>query len=68
MKYFGTVDSFDESKGLGFIKPETTGAKIGFERDSIAWDDKAPPVIGKRLSYEISDTKGDNSAINLQHA
>ena len=68
MKYFGTVLSFDETKGLGFIKPETTGGHIGFQRDGIAWDDKAPPVIGKRLSYEISDTKGDNSAINLQHA
>jgi len=68
MKYFGTVLSFDETKGLGFIKPETTGGHIGFQRDGIAWDDKAPPVIGKRLSYEISDTRGDNAAINLQHA
>jgi cold shock CspA family protein len=68
MKYFGTVESFDETKGLGFIKPETTGAPIGFERSGIAWDDKAPPVIGKRLSYEISTGKGDHPAINLQHA
>ena len=68
MKYFGTVESFDETKGLGFIKPETTGANIGFERGAIAWDVKTPPVIGKRLSYEISAAKGDNAAINLQHA
>jgi len=48
--------------------PETTGGHIGFQRDGIAWDDKAPPVIGKRLSYEISDAKSDHPAVNLQHA
>ena len=55
MKYFGTVESFDETKGLGFIKPETTGARIGFERSGIAWDDKAPPVIGGAEVWMIRD-------------
>jgi cold shock CspA family protein len=68
MKYYGTVESFDEIKGLGFIKPETVGAHIGFDRSAIGWDNKTSPEVGKRLSYELSDTKGDNSAINLQHA
>jgi cold shock CspA family protein len=68
MKYFGTVESFDETKGLGFIRPESTGAHIGFERSAIGWDSKASPEVGKRLSYEISEAKGENNAINLQHA
>jgi cold shock CspA family protein len=31
MKLFGTVESFDESNGLGVIKPEESGKAIRFE-------------------------------------
>jgi cold shock CspA family protein len=68
MKYYGTVESFDETKGHGFIKPESTGANIGFETSAISWEKKTPPTVGKRLSYELSDTNGTSSAINLQNA
>ena len=68
MKYYGTVESFDETKGHGFIKPESTGAHIGFERSAISWENKTPPLVGKRLSYELSDTNGESKAINLQNA
>jgi cold shock CspA family protein len=68
MKNFGTVESFDETKGHGLIKPEIAGKSIGFERSAIAWENKTPPVVGKRLSYELSDTNGQTSAINLQNA
>jgi cold shock CspA family protein len=68
MKYYGTVESFDETKGHGFIMPENTGAKIGFEKSPISWAGETPPPIGKRLSYELSDTDGESKAINLQNA
>jgi cold shock CspA family protein len=68
MTYYGTVESFDETKGHGFIKPENTGGHIGFERSAIAGEDKTSPQVGKRLSYELSDTGGESSAINLKNA
>ena len=68
MKLFGTVEFFDETKGHGLIKPETAGNSIGFARSAIGWENKTPPPVGKRLSYEVSDTNGQTSAINLQNA
>ena len=68
MKHFGTVESFDESKGLGFIKPETAGKNISFERSAISWENKTSPPVGKRLSYELSDSNGETRAIKLDNA
>lgn len=66
MKYFGTVNAFDEAKGHGSLKPETGGADIGFERKSIMWDRRVAPATGQRLSYELNTTEGPASAVNLQ--
>ena len=69
MKLFGTVESFDENKGHGLIKPEETGKEsISFEKSAISWENKTPPPVGKRLSYEVSQTEGETRAINLQNA
>jgi cold shock CspA family protein len=69
MKHFGTVESFDETKGSGLIKPEETGrSAIAFEKSAISWENKTPPPVGKRLSYEVAETNGQKSAINLQNA
>jgi len=68
MKHFGTVESFDETKGLGLIKPEESGKTIRFERSAIGWENKTPPPVGKRLSYELSEKEGETRAINLQNA
>ena len=69
MKLFGTVESFDETKGHGLIKPEETGkSAIGFEKSAISWENKVPPPVGQRLSYEVSQTNGETRAINLQNA
>ena len=40
MKIFGTVSSFDNHNGVGFIKPEAGGSDLSFERSAIAWDGK----------------------------
>jgi len=68
MKQYGTVESFDESKGFGFIKPEVAGKHISFERSAISWENKTPPPVGRRLSYELADTNGETRAIKLQNA
>ena len=69
MKHFGTVESFDEIKGRGLIKPEESGkTTVDFEKNAISWENKTPPPVGQRLSYELSETSGETRAINLQNA
>lgn len=69
MKHFGTVESFDETKGHGLIKPEEAGkSAIGFEKSGISWENKTPPAVGRRLSYEVAETNGESRAVNLQNA
>ncbi len=69
MKHFGTVESFDETKGSGLIKPEESGkSAIAFEKSAISWENKTPPPVGKRLSYELYETDGQARAVNLQNA
>jgi len=68
MKHFGTVKSFDDSKGHGLITPEETGkSAIGFVKSAISWENKTAPPVGKRLSYELSEVNGEARAINLQN-
>jgi CspA family cold shock protein len=67
MKQFGTVKSFDEAKGQGSITPETGGQELRFERSALSQDLKAPPSVGQRLSYELSQKEGQQpSAVNLE--
>lgn len=65
MKYFGTVKSFDEDKGLGSLKPETGGDELTFERSAISWDSPKTPAIGERLSYDKGVTNNQPCAMNL---
>jgi CspA family cold shock protein len=65
MKYFGTVKSFDETKGLGSIKPQQGGEELRFDRNAISWEPKTSPKEGQRLSYDVS-SDGRNAAVNLQ--
>ena len=67
MKYFGTVSSFDTSKGHGEIKPETGGDMLRFERGAFSWEKNAVPTVGQRLSYDVgTDTERQPCALNLQ--
>ena len=70
MKFFGTVNSFDNDKGFGSIKPETGGDNLVFEKSAFSWDIKAnPPTTGQRLSYDVG-TNSDSKpcALNLHTA
>lgn len=65
---YGKVESFDNNKGTGLITPEIEGKKLAFDRSAFSWSDKQAPSVGRRLSYEVSETDGVTSAIKLQHA
>jgi cold shock protein len=65
---YGKVESFDNNKGTGLITPEAGGKALPFDRSAFSWTDKSAPPVGRRLSYEVADTAGVNSAIKLQHA
>ena len=65
MKYFGTVKSFDEATGHGFILPELGGELLRFARDANAWTQVASPRPGQRLSYDVHHTNGLPNAVNL---
>ena len=66
MKYFGTVKSFDNEKGLGTITPETTREDLTFERSGITWNKDSPPTAGQRLSYDLETRDRQVRAVNLQ--
>jgi cold shock CspA family protein len=65
MKYFGTVKSFDEKTGHGFIIPETGGEALRFAQGTGSWTHVAPPRAGQRLSYDVHHTNGMPNAVNL---
>ena len=66
MKLFGTVKTFDETKGFGTIKPETGGNDLRFEKSAVNWGDATTPKTERRLSYELGKNgSGDACAINV---
>ncbi len=65
MKYFGTVKSFDDDKGVGSLKPETGGDDLYFERNAIKFDMPSVPAIGQRLSYDKGMVDSQPCAVNL---
>lgn len=69
MTLFGTVKSFDETRGFGTIKPEAGGADLRFEKSAVQWGDATTPKTERRLSYEVDKNgSGDACAINLHSA
>ena len=66
MKHFGTLKSFDETKGSGSITPEKGGDELRFERSAISWDSKVAPTTGQRLSYELNEKDGRTNAVKLE--
>ena len=66
MKLFGTVKSFDETKGYGIIKPEAGGDELRFEKSAMHWGTATSPKADRRVSYEVGKNgSGDVSANNL---
>lgn len=69
MKLFGTVKTFDDSKGFGTIKPEAGGDPLRFEKSAVQWGVATTPKTERRMSYEVGKNgSGDACAINLHSA
>jgi len=68
MKHFGIIQSFNETTGHGFIRPENGGRDLSFDRSEILWEPTVSPTCGMRLSYRLSGRNGEASAIDLQMA
>jgi len=68
VRHFGTVRSFDATKGMGSIQPESGGENLEFERDASTWDRRIAPSEGQRLSYELGTKFGETRAVKLQNA
>jgi len=66
MRYFGTVKSFDETRGHGSIYPDHWHEEIGFERSAAMWRRSADPTPGQRFSYEVEKRAGRRRARNLR--
>ena len=67
MKLFGTIKSFDQNTGLGFIKPENGSADLRFENSAVQWGKSTSPHTDQRLSYEVGTAQdGKTCAVNLQ--
>jgi cold shock CspA family protein len=66
MKYFGTVKSYDEISGHGFIEPAIGGEPLGFAQGTGSWTQVAPPRPGQRLSYDVHHTNGLPNAVNVE--
>lgn len=61
----GTILSFKEDKGYGFIKPDNDGANIYVHVSSLSGDGAQQIGAGKKVTYDIH-TEGDKtSAINV---
>jgi CspA family cold shock protein len=66
---FGTIKNYDETKGVGSIKPENGHVDLQFEKSAVSWGEATTPKENRRLSYEIGKNKdGTDCAVNLRAA
>ncbi|KQN19301.1 cold-shock protein [Sphingomonas sp. Leaf33] len=67
MSITGTVKFFNETKGYGFIAPETGGDDAFVHISAVERAGMATLKQDQRVSYELeTDRRGKTSAINLQ--
>lgn len=66
MRYFGTVKSFDETRGRGSIESGRGHEEIGFEKGAVIWRRSVDPIVGQLLSYEVGIREGHARAVKLR--
>ena len=65
----GTVKFFNESKGYGFIAPESGGGDAFVHISAVERAGMQTLVQDQRVSYDLeTDGRGKTSAVNLQAA
>ena len=69
MSITGTVKFFNDTKGYGFIAPESGGGDAFVHISAVERAGLATLKQDQRVSYELeTDRRGKTSAINLQAA
>lgn len=64
---FGTIKNYDETKGLGSIRPENGHADLPFDRSAVSWGNEPTSRTDRRMSYKIGRNKdGVECAVNVQ--
>jgi CspA family cold shock protein len=66
MTHYGKIKSYDSSKGVGTIAPETGGEPLAFDKADLQQEAQMPKV-DQRYGYETSQVDGGMiRAIDLQ--
>ena len=66
MNTTGTVKWFNPTKGFGFIAPEQGGNDVFVHISALERAGLSSLNDGQRLSYELENSKGKTSAVNLK--
>ena len=64
----GTVKWFNNTKGFGFIQPEDGGKDVFVHISALHKAGLKTLQEGQRISYELTEERGRQSATNLQIA
>ena len=64
----GTVKWFNNQKGFGFIQPETGGSDVFVHISAVERAGVSTLNEGQRISYDVVNERGKNSAANLKSA
>jgi len=64
----GTVKWFNNQKGFGFIQPETGGSDVFVHISAVERAGMSTLNEGQRISYDVVNERGKNSAANLKSA
>ena len=66
MTQTGTVKWFNSTKGYGFIAPDDGSKDIFVHLSAVTKSGMSTLRDGQRISYEIEEANGKQSAINLK--
>jgi CspA family cold shock protein len=64
----GTVKWFNTTKGYGFIQPENGGSDVFVHISAVEQAGHNTLRDGQKVSYELQETRGKTSAVNLKIA
>lgn len=62
----GTVKWFNNTKGYGFIQPETGGSDVFVHISAVERAGLSTLNEGQKVGYELATQKGKTSAVNLK--
>jgi hypothetical protein len=67
MSLFGTMHSYDDVAGVGWLRPEDDSKLVSFKRSEQSWVHHVP-LIGHRYRYDVRSARSGEGtrAFNLQ--